>query len=130
VRVDPDEADGFILRAQVLGNASDRACGDGVVATENYWGGTAGERLLDALGGAVRAVGDLVEEWRAIVATTFCLRECDGDIATVGDVVAESFELGFKPGYTQGGGAHVDSAAALAEVEGDADDFDFFCGMW
>jgi hypothetical protein len=115
------------LHAEVLGHAGDRACGDGVVATENDWGGTAGERLLDALGGALGAVGDLLEERGAVVATTFGFRDCDRDIAAVGDAVTEGFELGLKAGYAEGGGAHVNSAAALAEVERDADDFDFFC---
>jgi hypothetical protein len=101
-----------------------------VVATKDDGSCVTGEGLLDALGGALGTVGDFVEERGAVVAAALGLGHRDRDIAAVDDAVAEGFELGLEAGYAESGGAHVDSAAALAEVERDTDNFDFFCEIW
>jgi len=48
----------------------------------------------------------------------------DADIAGIGDDVAKRFEVCFETGNADGGGAHVHTAAGLAEIERYADDVD------
>jgi hypothetical protein len=54
----------------------------------------------------------------------FLLGDRDGDVAGIFDDVSNGFEARFETGYADGGGAHVDSAPGLAEVEGNADHAD------
>ena len=59
------------------------------------------------------------------VAFFFLLGNGDGDVATVFDLVPESFQTRFETGYAHGRWAHVDSSAGLAEIKRNADDTNF-----
>jgi len=124
VGIDPHEAYGLVLIAEVLGDTSHGAGRNGVVAAKDDWGRMVNKRLVDALGHALGAVGYFIEERDAVVAAALGLGHRDRDVATVSDAVAQRFELGLQPGYTKRGRAHIDTAAALAKIEWNADDFD------
>jgi hypothetical protein len=124
VRVDPDEADFALLAAKVAGDASHGADGHGVVAAQDQRDLFLGEGAVDHHRQTLAGERDLGQVFGAVGTFGQTFRLVDGHIAEIVGVVAEGGEALIQIGDADGGGTHVDTAAALAEVEGRADDGD------
>ncbi len=83
------------------------------------------ESLYHQLGVLGAGGGDFFQVFGVGGAFFLLLGNGDGDVAAVFDFVAEGFEAGFESGDADGGRSHIDAAAGLAEIEGNADDADF-----
>ena len=70
-------------------------------------------------------LGDFLQILGAFFADGHFFGLLDFEVADVFDGEAEFLDRGLEAGAAEGGRAHVDAAAALAEVHGDADDSDF-----
>ena len=119
------KSDSLVLTAIKFGNARDRAGSHGMISAKrqrNLAGFQRLEHQFRMLGAGGR---DLFQIFGVGVAFLFLLRDGDGDVAAVFHFVAERFEPGFQSGHADGGRAHVDAAAGLAEVKGNADDANF-----
>ena len=125
VGVDPDQADRLVLSAVELGDAGDRAGCHGMIPAKRQWDFPGLERLDHELRMFRAGGGDLFQIFGVRVAFFFLLGNGDGDVATVFDLVPESFQPRFEAGYAYGRGAHVDSSARLAEIKRNADDTNF-----
>src|SRR5579859_7504391 len=95
-----------------------------MIATEDERNFAGFERLQDQVGALGAGGGDFLEVLGVGGAFFFLFRDGDGDVAGVFDNVSDGFEAGFESGYANGGRAHVNTAAGLAEVERDADHAD------
>ena len=120
VGVDPEEADFLVLAAVELGDAGDRAGRDRVIAAEDE--GTLPASSVFSTRSALLGAGggDFLEILGVGGAFFLLLGDGDGDVAGIFDNVADGFEAGFESGDADGGRAHVDAAAGLAEVERNA----------
>jgi hypothetical protein len=82
-----------------------------------------GLKSLDDEIGVLGAGGrDLLEILGVGLAGVLLFRDGNTDIAAVFDIVSELFELVLKPGDTDSGRPHIDTAARLTEIERDAKD--------
>jgi hypothetical protein len=106
----------------VAGDACYGADGDGVIAAEHQGDASALHGAVDSGGELVAGGSDLGEEFGVTVAGGRGFGLLDGDVAKVVDVIAKGVQARIEIGDAEGGGSHVDAAAALAEIEGGADD--------
>ena len=122
--IEPDQAQRLALSGEMIARTGDRADGDTVVATEHQRHAALAEAAFDFL-----AQGFTRREDRRLVtqlagADLLGLRNHHVDVAAVDDLVSQRFEplLEFRDAYR--GRAHVNAAAARAEIHGNADNFD------
>src|SRR5215831_5746851 len=128
VGVDPDQADALVLPTVKFGDSGDRAGSDGVIPAQHERDFPRFERFEHEVRALGAGGGDFLQIFRVGVAEFFLFGNGDRDVAAVLNDVADGFEAGLEAGDAHGGGAHVDTAARLAEVEGDANDTDLFGG--
>ena len=121
--VEPDVADVFFLLAIEIRDAGGDSCCDRVVASQNER-----QKILPA--SIYRRLLATSPQVSAISCKYLARFSPDGHffgllhfhVADVFDGEAEFFDGGLEAGAAESGGAHVDAAAALAEVHGNADD--------
>lgn len=111
-----------------MAQAGNRADGDGVVAAEHERNARRGQRKADLLGCLAADRGNFPEVAISAVAETLGFGDGDGEISGVFDAEVKQAETLLQFGGADGGGAHIDAAAGLAEVEGNADDADGTAG--
>ena len=70
--------------------------------------------------------GDFIEIFGVFDAVVLLFGLPDGDIANVFDVPAQLLEARLKSGDAQSGRAHIDAAAAGAEIHGHSDNTNLF----
>jgi hypothetical protein len=92
--IQPDQADGLLSRPKVVCDAGRRPCGYGMISAEHDRYRTMIKRLLHAIRGQFRAMGDLFEETSTLITQVLRLRNGDRDISSIRDTVSQSFELG------------------------------------
>ena len=110
--------------AEVAHGSRDGSHRDGMVAAENQRDAAVFQEFADVLGGPAADRGDFLHVARAAVGERLRLGNDHRQVAGIFD-----FEPHFAQARLQAGGAdrrgtHVYAAAALAEVERDAEDFD------
>jgi hypothetical protein len=127
--VEPDDADFLILAAKELRYAGDGAGSEGVISAEDEGSHSILKALNDGFGSVGAGIGNLGEIAGIGGAGALGFGDFYADVATVGDLVAEFFEMGFKPGNTDGGRAHIDATAACAEIERNAKDVNPVWGL-
>ena len=120
VRVEPEHA----ADAAGAREPAERSQRDGVVAAEHERQRVLLERERDEPGDAAARRLDLRQVARAGVRLLRRLQHGGLDVAPVEDVVADRVEPVVEPRVADRGRAHVDAAAAGAEVERGADDRD------
>ena len=130
VRVQPDQADASGRAARKwLRDAADRADRHGMVAAQHERHAAARRALrppASARRSQAAAICGRYLASRIAFGRGFGL--FDGDVAQVFDLVAERGHARIQVGDAYGGGAHIDAAAALAEIERRADDGDVRAG--
>ena len=124
VGVEPDQSDRVALAREVVARAGHGPDGDAVIAAEDERRSPLSQAPLDLLA-QLLARG----EHRLLVAQLagsdlLRLGDLDVDVAEIDDLVAERFEARLEVGDANRGRPHVDAAAAGAEVDGNANDFD------
>jgi len=99
-----------------------------VVPTEHEWYCPSARLLDDLRSDAHAGLLDLGQEPRTLVVE--CRRLGNGrlDVPVISNVVAQALEPLLEPRVADRGRAHVDSAAALSEVQRCADDRDLALG--
>ena len=125
VGVEPDVADVFFLLAIELRDARRYACRDGVITAKHKRKKSFVQRFADGLGDVQARFSDFLEIFGAFFADRHFFGLFYFQIADVFDGVAQLLNCGLQAGASKRGGAHVDAAAALAEVHGNADDSHF-----
>jgi hypothetical protein len=96
VGIDPDEADLLILAAVEFGYSGDCTGGQGVISAEYERGHTVFKALDYGLGSASAGIGYFLEEAGVSATGILSFGDLDSDVAAIGNLVAESFEVGFK----------------------------------
>jgi hypothetical protein len=96
-----------------------------MVAAKNEREKTFAERFFDSGGKVFACFRDFLKILGALFADLHFLGLLDLEVADVFDGKAELLDARLEAGAAKGGGAHVHAAAALAEVQGYADDSDF-----
>ena len=115
--VDPDQADCLLLGAKVLGHSCNRARGDGMVPADHDRCCMTFERLAHVSRDEFIALGNRVEKAGPVVTAICDLGHRNRHIAAICHGVAERFKFRSQPRYAQGGGAHIDASAQLAEIQ-------------
>ena len=106
------------------GEAAQRAEGDGMVAAEHERQRAGADRLPHEQRNLRTGGEDLGQVARSLVVHRGRLRLGRLDVPEVPDVVTQRDEPFLEIRVAKGGGAHVDPAAPLTEVERGADDRD------
>ena len=119
VGVDPDHAAGL---AGGPPQARERAQGNRVVPAQHEGQGFLGDDVRDEPREARAGVEDLGEKPRPFVADGERLGLAGREVAPVDHRAPERPKALLEPGVADRGGAHVDAAPSLAEVERRADD--------
>ncbi len=122
VGVEPDEAELLLPPVEVPREPGDRPHRHGVVAAEHHGGRPRLERLRHAVAQRLADLEDLLQVLEARVPGPLGLPDLDAQVAPVVHLVAELDDLRVHLRHAEGGGAHVDAAAAGAEVERNADE--------
>ena len=93
-----------------------------MIAAEDDGRGTFFERLHNEVSGLDAGLANFLQVFGVLFTGIFGF--CDGhaDVAAIGDDMAQRFQMRLQTGDANGGGAHVHTAARLAEVERDAYD--------
>jgi hypothetical protein len=93
-----------------------------MVAAQHEWYASSRESLGDEAREAIAGGGDLRQVLGARMALRGSLGLIDRNIAEVLDRIAQGLDALVEAGDAKSGGSHIDAAAALAEIEGSADD--------
>src|SRR5277367_623893 len=104
------------------GGAGGGSYRDGMIAAENQRGEILIQRLFDGVGQALAGAGDFVQVACAFFAVGLLFRLWYGNVANIFHVAPELLQPRLQAGHAQRGGAHIDAAAARAQVHRYADD--------
>src|SRR6516162_8042221 len=120
--IDPDQSDTLTLPAIEFSHARHSTRGHRVVTPETKWNFPGLKRLEHKLGMLGARGGDLFQILRVRIAFFFLLGNSDGNVAAVFDFMPDYLQTCFQSCHTNGGRAHIDAAARLAEIEGNTND--------
>src|SRR5690606_38154155 len=99
-----------------------RPDGKGVIAAENQRRAVLSQDRLDPTGQSTANFGDLRGVAGFLVAHRTVLRYADGDITVIANLVTQLAQAARQASSANGGRSHIYSPAALAKVQGNADD--------
>src|SRR5258708_18680738 len=122
VSIQPDAADLLFLFLEMSGNSADRTRCDRMVPTQYERQPTFLDGLLDSCAQVLASVRDFLNVLGTLFANGHLFRLFHGNIANVFHLQAKLLDARLQAGHSKGGGTHVHTAAAGAEVHGYADD--------
>ena len=125
VSIEPDATDLLFFFAEMRGDAAGGTRGDGVISAKDQGHEAFIERFLYGVAKFLAGVGDFIDVLGAFLANGHFLSLLHDDVSDVFDLKSEVLDAGLQTGNAQGGGPHINAAAAGAEVHWNTDDADF-----